>query len=261
MKFGEKLLHLRREKGLSQEALAERVGTTRQAVSKWENGQGYPETEKVLRLAELFGVSADFLLREDSSVPRPDTPGYYVSRETARGFLAAEAREGWYVGLGFLCLALAGAPWALWPTGSAGRLAGMGVCIVLAICAWVYAAMIGSDDYAVLRREPLVFDRGVLQELQAEAGQMARRWRRVFLPSAVLWIAGLICLSLLRRSDLEQTAGGALTFLALGVGLFGFAVSAGRLDSYALLTRNEVYCGGLWFRLRRWARRRFDRFE
>ncbi len=43
--FLKKLFKLRKEKGLSQEALAEKINTTRQAISKWENGQGYPETE------------------------------------------------------------------------------------------------------------------------------------------------------------------------------------------------------------------------
>lgn len=46
MNFGEKLFSLRKEKGLSQEALAEQLNTSRQAVSKWENNQGYPETAK-----------------------------------------------------------------------------------------------------------------------------------------------------------------------------------------------------------------------
>ena len=45
MNFGEKLFKLRKEKGLSQEALAQHLGTTRQAVSKWENNQGFPEIE------------------------------------------------------------------------------------------------------------------------------------------------------------------------------------------------------------------------
>lgn len=48
MDFGEKLLKLRKENGMSQEALAEKLDTTRQAISKWENSQGYPETEKLL---------------------------------------------------------------------------------------------------------------------------------------------------------------------------------------------------------------------
>ena len=51
MTFGEKLFKLRKEKGLSQEQLAEQMNTTRQAVSKWENDQGFPETEKRSALA------------------------------------------------------------------------------------------------------------------------------------------------------------------------------------------------------------------
>lgn len=45
MEFGEKLFKLRKEKGFSQETLAEKLNTSRQAISKWENGQGFPETE------------------------------------------------------------------------------------------------------------------------------------------------------------------------------------------------------------------------
>ena len=49
MKFNEKLQKLRKEKGMSQEALADELGVSRQAVSKWENGQVYPETEKLIQ--------------------------------------------------------------------------------------------------------------------------------------------------------------------------------------------------------------------
>lgn len=61
MNFGEKLFNLRKEKGLSQEALAEQLNTTRQAISKWENNHGYPETEKLLKLSDIFQVPVDFL--------------------------------------------------------------------------------------------------------------------------------------------------------------------------------------------------------
>ena len=67
MTFGEKLFHLRKEKGLSQEALAEQVGTTRQAISKWENDQGFPETEKLLQLSNIFEISIDYLLKDEQS--------------------------------------------------------------------------------------------------------------------------------------------------------------------------------------------------
>lgn len=83
MSFGEKLFRLRKEKGLSQEALAEQVGTTRQAVSKWENDQGFPETEKLLLLAGIFEVSTDYLLKETS-----------VSKRQADSGLLGQPRDG-----------------------------------------------------------------------------------------------------------------------------------------------------------------------
>ena len=74
MDFCEKLQTLRREKGLSQEALAELLGVSRQAVSKWESGGAYPETDKILTLCDLFGVTADELLRGGASAAQAVPP-------------------------------------------------------------------------------------------------------------------------------------------------------------------------------------------
>ena len=61
MPLNEKLRQLRRAKGLSQEALAEKLGLSRQAVAKWESGASRPSTENLLALAGIFGVSLDEL--------------------------------------------------------------------------------------------------------------------------------------------------------------------------------------------------------
>ncbi|MEG6587298.1 helix-turn-helix domain-containing protein [Paenibacillus barengoltzii] len=63
MDFADKLQNYRRQKGMSQEKLAEAIGVSRQAVSKWESGQSYPETDKLIALCELFEVSMDHLVR------------------------------------------------------------------------------------------------------------------------------------------------------------------------------------------------------
>ena len=64
MTTGEKIAALRREHKLSQEALGEKLGLSRQAVSKWETGTADPSTSNLLALAKLFGVSAEELLRQ-----------------------------------------------------------------------------------------------------------------------------------------------------------------------------------------------------
>jgi transcriptional regulator with XRE-family HTH domain len=64
--FGDKLQDLRKEKGLSQEKLAEIVGVSRQAVAKWEAGQSYPDIDKLLQLGGYYKISLDSLLRDDA---------------------------------------------------------------------------------------------------------------------------------------------------------------------------------------------------
>ena len=65
MKLGEKLQQLRRQSGLSQEQLAAQLTVSRQAVSKWELDETMPDTENVIQLSRLFGVSCDYLLRDE----------------------------------------------------------------------------------------------------------------------------------------------------------------------------------------------------
>ncbi|MDF2586955.1 MAG: transcriptional regulator, family [Anaerocolumna sp.] len=62
MSFADNLREIRKERQISQEELAERLGVSRQAISKWEQGSGYPETEKLLVLSQELNVSLDFLM-------------------------------------------------------------------------------------------------------------------------------------------------------------------------------------------------------
>jgi len=66
--IGERILMLRKERGLSQEDLAARLPVSRQAISKWELGESIPDTEHVVQLSRLFGVSTDFLLVDEEPV-------------------------------------------------------------------------------------------------------------------------------------------------------------------------------------------------
>lgn len=66
MSFSEKIQKLRKEKGLSQERLAEMLDVSRQAVSKWESGQTYPEIDKLIKLSDLFNVTLDELVRNEN---------------------------------------------------------------------------------------------------------------------------------------------------------------------------------------------------
>ena len=70
MTLGQNIQTARKAKGMSQEALAEKIGVSRQAVSKWESGASDPSTSNLLALAKLYGVSAEELLREAAGTQR-----------------------------------------------------------------------------------------------------------------------------------------------------------------------------------------------
>ena len=72
MTLGEKLQTLRKQSGLSQEALAQKVAVTRQTISKWELNQSTPDLALLAQLSDLFHVSTDYLIRDEQ--PTPDEP-------------------------------------------------------------------------------------------------------------------------------------------------------------------------------------------
>ena len=71
MMLGERIKEQRIGSGLSQEKVAELVGVSRQAVTKWESGQSAPSTENLFKLAEIFGTTVDLLLMDGESEERP----------------------------------------------------------------------------------------------------------------------------------------------------------------------------------------------
>lgn len=74
MTLSEKLYSLRRKQGLSQEALAEKLDCSRQVISKWENGTTTPDAEMLQKYSEFFGVSIDYLVKEDIEKPTSVQP-------------------------------------------------------------------------------------------------------------------------------------------------------------------------------------------
>jgi transcriptional regulator with XRE-family HTH domain len=68
MSFGENLKNVRKQRDITQEELAETLGVSRQAISKWESDNGYPETEKLLLLSKILNISLDYLMNDASEM-------------------------------------------------------------------------------------------------------------------------------------------------------------------------------------------------
>lgn len=113
MIFADKLIRLRKKSGMSQEELAEKMNVSRQSVSKWEGAQSVPDLEKILQLGELFGVTTDYLLKdelEDEEFVGKDTSEICrkITLAEANEFLELRKKASWRVALAtFLNIAAA----------------------------------------------------------------------------------------------------------------------------------------------------------
>ena len=76
--FAEKLYNLRTQYGYSQEALAEKLNVSRQAISKWELGTTLPETDKMIVISDFFDVSIDYLLKDSISMNKDESLDHVI---------------------------------------------------------------------------------------------------------------------------------------------------------------------------------------
>ncbi len=108
MILADKIIALRKKQGWSQEQLADRLGVSRQSVSKWESAQSVPDMNRILQLSEIFGVTTDYLLKDSMENPQaspssgsPDDPAFSdsgetltpVSMETANAYLTLKEQS------------------------------------------------------------------------------------------------------------------------------------------------------------------------
>ena len=108
MKLSEKIYTCRKKAGLSQEALAEKLGVSRQAVSKWETDEAIPELSKIPMMAKIFGVTADFLLSDEENfeeapkqheeIPKNEPPKTFTT-PTPSAIENLFQRFGWLIGV------------------------------------------------------------------------------------------------------------------------------------------------------------------
>ena len=116
MILADKIIENRKKNGWSQEELAEKLGVSRQSVSKWEGAQSMPDMKKILQLAEIFDVSTDYLLRDEIEEPGPseivtvdrdlgEEEVRSVSLEEANAFLSFNERAARIISTGvMLCI-------------------------------------------------------------------------------------------------------------------------------------------------------------
>ena len=180
MILADKIVSLRKKAGWSQEDLAEKLGVTRQSVSKWEGTQSVPDMDKVVMMSRLFGVSTDFLLKDELEEEAPcaaaqddDTPLRRVSLTQASAYLALRKAAAPKIAIATaLCIIspvtlilLAGMSEVQRFPISGNAAAGIGLCVMLVLLAVAVSIFLRTDadvrDYRFLEEEPFETEYGV----------------------------------------------------------------------------------------------------
>ena len=263
MIFADKLILLRKKAGWSQEDLADQMNVTRQSVSKWEGAQSVPDLEKMIRLSKLFGVSTDYLLKDeieeaehiDSS---DDTPSLRrVSMEEANAFLSVKLRTAKTIAYAaFLCIV---SPIALLILGAisestvgvlneniAGGI-GMIVLIILVAIAAVMFISSGSKTapFAYLEKEKFETEYGVSGMVKERKAQYKDLHTKHNIVGTCLCVTALIPLFIGAiindDSDLFLIIMLSLSFLIAGVGVICFIKTGIIWASYEKLLQEGEY--------------------
>jgi len=174
MILADKIIDLRKKNGWSQEELAEKLDVSRQSISKWESAQSVPDLSRVIRMAELFGVSTDYLLKDELESLEPvesmavsESSARLVTMEEANAFLEVRERNAQRISLGVLLCILCPVPvLLLLGTEQYGRLGmqenqavGVGLILMFAMIGCAVALFVTSgirgSRFSYLSTEPI----------------------------------------------------------------------------------------------------------
>ena len=221
MILADKIINLRKKAGWSQEDLAEKLGVSRQSVSKWEGAQSVPDMDKVLRLSRIFGVSTDYLLKDEieecepsfqSSDDSAEPPLRTVTMEQASAYLELRRVSAPRIALAtFLCVI---SPATLI------FLAAIGVLLFM-------SAGAKAKEYEFLEKEPFETEYGVAGMLRERKAAFAHTSSRLNIIGTMLCILSVIPIFVsvcFENADFAPAAAVSLTLVIAGIGSAAFVL-------------------------------------
>lgn len=248
MILADKIVSLRKKAGWSQEDLAEKLGVTRQSVSKWEGAQSVPDMDKVVMMSRLFGVSTDFLLKDELEEETPcaaaqedDTPLRRVSLTQASAYLALRKAAAPKIAIATaLCITspvtlilLAGMSEVQRFHISENASAGIGLCVLLGLVALAVSIFLrtGAEakEYRFLEEEPFETEYGVegmVRQRQREYKDTHTRLVTVGVVLCVLAAVPLFAAMCINGSDLLYIAAVCALLVLVAIGCLAL-VTAG----------------------------------
>ncbi len=268
MILADKIIYLRKKNGWSQEELAEKLGVTRQSVSKWEGAQSVPDLERILQIGKVFGVSTDYLLKDDMETEESVSESYSdddgslrkVSMEEANRFLRINEKRAPRTAFGVsLCILspivliiLAGLS-DYRPdffgsfTISENIAGGIGVAVLLAIIAFAVIIFIMSGrelkDFEFLENEGIDTNYGVSGMAKERREAYSSKHTKNLILGTVIFILSVIplFLSAITDDDLTAIMGVALLLAICSVGAYILVKTSIIIVGYNMLLDEDDY--------------------
>ena len=244
MILADKIMTLRKKAGWSQEELAARLNVSRQSVSKWEGAQSIPDMDKVVQMSRLFGVTTDFLLKDEleieehtQSEPMDEPPLRRVTMEEASAYLALRRAAAPKMALAtFLCIISPVALLILAAMSEVSRFgisenaaSGIGLCVLLVLVAIGVALFLTCSarvrDFAFLEEEPFETEYGVSGMVKERMQDFAGTYSRLHITGTVLCILSAVPLFVsmcLETADVVYVAAVCLLLIIAGIGCVAF---------------------------------------
>ena len=267
MLLSEKILTLRKKNGWSQEELAEKCGVSRQAISKWEGNLSTPELSKIVLLSELFQVSTDYLLKEDTQpqadadaeFPPMEAPSQSLRQVTlaeATAFIQAREQAAKKMALGtvlcilspiclFLLMGMSDS--SLLPfSEDIGALLGL-IVVLLFVCVAV-TQFLGTGSllkpFAFLEKEEFDTAYGVDALAREQKNTYESTYNRYTIIGVILCITAVIplfCAAALGGSDFFVLLGLSLLLLLVSVAVYLFVVCNTIQNTYLQLLQEGEF--------------------
>ena len=210
MILADKIIALRKKAGWSQEELARQLDVSRQSVSKWEGAQSVPDMERILQLSRLFGVSTDYLLKDEmecpGTAPLPDEAGALrrVTMEEAAAYLERGWRNAPWMGLATLLCIISPTPLLMLaglsrtpglPLGEQTAV-GLGIIALVTLVAAAVALFLICDargaELRFLEKEPFETEYGVAGMVRERRKAFRPRYTRLNITGVLLCILSVV---------------------------------------------------------------------
>ena len=264
MILADKILQLRTAQGWSQEELAEKLGVSRQSVSKWESAASIPDLNRILQLAQLFGVSTDYLLKDELEAVEysgeEEYAGIRIGVAQAEEYLALRRVEHKRVAIGVMMCILSpillivlpvlaipspgeAVGWFNEGTAAAIGLGALLLTVAAAVGLFILSGM-RMEPYESWETEPIELEYGLKGILEERMKQTARARTRNIALGVICCILSPVLLVVLAALDapdvyIVEAVGVLLMLVAVGVGLF--ITSAPEHEGCQILLRRGEY--------------------